>query len=241
MKTFEKCRQYVFVIACTLVLLSCDKPILSTEPNTQVDLEGYNSTTGNSETVLEKKNLEISVPLLHAHFDKVLSKEETGALFDQMVTKYMKSYERTGKGVSTEWFYKIRTYTGTQTNNGTDGEVIGLVNFSTDKGDVTRYTFLNNPGDDREGGWDLYFIRTAIAGQAVSWVEVKNGKLFLKGTDGWFPKVFEVSVNPWEQSVSATGGSGFISEPNVWLDNNSASSWDIYSTPTNIGIWTLYF
>ena len=234
MKTIKKCTKFAFIFACTMVLLSCEKPGVSYEFNRQDNLEGNKSTTGNSDTVLEIKNLDISVPLLHAHFDETTSKEEARAAYDEMVATYMKSNERQNRGVSTEWFYRIMTNTGDQPNNDTDGTVIGVVNFSTDKGKVSHSTFLNKKGyDDREGGWDIYLIKTSIPGQAVSWVRADNGSLWLYGMDGWFVKNFEVTLHPRDQSAPASNGSAYIDEPNVWLDNDYPSGWDIYYAPEN--------
>jgi len=174
-----------------------------------------------------------------------MSKEEVDAQWEKMVTEYMSTVEKqelNDRGVSTEWFYTIKTRTGTQTHNDTDGDVYAYVNFNTSRGGVTQGGYLDNfwSNDREKGDWDAYLIRTYYPGQAVSWVQARWGQISLRGTDGWFPTDFDVHIYTSDQTVSATGYSRFYSAPNVWLDNSSSGGWDSYYTGV-IGYGTLNF
>ncbi len=228
-------RMYAIIAVGMMCITSCEKP----EENqiiSKTQEEGFMSTTGNSETILmnndpSTKMIE-STQLLHMHFDKELSKEEATAKFNKKVTEFMKTYQSANeKGVSTEWFYRVDTYTGYQNANGTDGTVRVLTWFYTDRGYVgTSYEYLDNSGDDREGGWDFYLLSAEYPGKAVSWVEAYEARLELQGTDGWFVKQFDIEMWYHLQNVPATGYTTIQSDPNVWLDNSTSSGWDHYNT-----------
>jgi len=235
----------VAVLALSVVLTSCEQEAILPDTDVEItnDIEQFKSTTGNADGV-QPSNTNITTPVLHHRFSGDISEEEAEVQWEAMVAGYISTLETTEieeRGVSTEWFYTIKTRTGTQTHNDTDGDVYSYITFATDKGTVTQGAWLNNFGNDREkGDWDAYFIRTYMPGQAVSWVEARSGQLVLKGTDGWFPTDFDLHVHSGDQSISASGHSHFYTAPNVWLDNSTSSGWDYYVTG-NVGYGRLNF
>ncbi len=233
MKTVTTLKAYIIVILGVLLMISCEKPDAETEVTKEIGHEGYMSITGESDSILSKNLQEIASPILQMHFDKNVSKEEAFARFNKQASKFTGIIINPNSGTSKEWFYQIWTNTGVQANAQTDGTVHASVYFNTNKGGKhTAYVNLNNPGDDREGGWDAYLMKTSIPGQPVSWVETKHAHIRLKGTDGWFIKHFYVYVKSFHQSVPATGYTSIVSKPNQWLDNNTSTGWDYYHTGT---------
>ncbi len=241
MKTINNLKKYLVLAALAIFIASCEKGELQDDTTTVTQQEeGFKSTTGNSDSELQ--NMSSDKPILHLKYKGKLTKEEANAKFEIDSRVFIQDYVKNNKGVSTEWLYRIATYTGTQSNNGTDGDVWATVTFRTDKGyKSTGYKELDNRGDDREeGDWDFYVFTTAISGQAVSWVEAKSACLALKGTDGWFVKHFYVQAYPSIQTISSSGYTSIISHPDVWLDSNSGSAFDYYCTG-NIGTGRLNF
>ncbi len=214
---------FVFCIA------SCEQPDGETDFINTNERAGFLSTTGNSDEIIEDKS-EPEIPLLHKRLNGDLSEEEANSKFSEAVAEYMAKSNVSNKAVSTEWYYRIATYTGTQTDNGTDGNVKAGVYFKTDKGVYNLQNIvLNNPGDDHEPGkWDYYLFKASIPGQAVSWVRIISSKIQLQGTDGWFVKQFHTYMVVSDQTVPASGATNSYTFPNVWLDNHCANCWDSY-------------
>lgn len=216
------------------MITSCEKETIVTNEPTQNIEEGFKSQTGNNDTVLDIENESESKPALHMSYSSDLTQEESKAKFDLEVKKFISNRKKLkGRGVSTEWFYKVYTYTGTQTHNNTDAAVRSKITFKTNKGSVIHTYTLDQPllNDREKGSHDWYLmIRSYYPGQAVDWVEVTKGQLQLNGTDGWFVKRFHIYIYTQDQSVPATGFSRLYSYPDVWLDNNSNSGWDTYDT-----------
>lgn len=202
--------------------------------------EGLKSTTGSQEyNVEDEEGIVESEVVFHKHYDGNLTKEEVNALWEEDVKGLTFAPL---KGYSTEWFHKVQIRTGTQTNNETDGAVACKIVYRTShhSNAYTSYRNLDNPGDDREGGWDIYILRSTISGSAIQWIELKSASLRLKGTDGWFVTDFDVLEKPQHQTVPATGLSTIWSAPNQWLDSNTSSQYDYYHTGT-IGTGRLTF
>lgn len=239
MKKLNSFKRLGMALALTLFTISCEKSEVNSEIINEDNQEEFMSTTGNSDSIIFEKNTsKITKPILHMHFDASLNKEEVSTEFNKVVN------EQFGKGSalrSTEWNYQIYTYTGTQTNNSTDGDVYVFAGFNTDTGTFSTTVELDNAGDDREGGWDVYLFTTNIdEGLAVNWVEATAATIALKGTDGWFLKRFYVTIRTWKQSVGSTGSSTVASVPEIWLDNPNSNEWDYYLTG-NIGHGRLNF
>ncbi len=237
MKTLNNLKKYLVLTALALFIASCEKSELIEETSTPQgeQVEGFKSQTGNSDS--EIGNLSDEKPLFHMKYGGDISEEEANARFEVDVKAFIEEYKKNNKGVSTEWFYRIVTHTGTQTYNDTDANVWGRVQFKTDKGNINAgWKELNNFGNDREkGDWDYYIFRAAYPGQAVSWVEVDHASLALQGTDGWFVTHFYAQVYTSIQSISSSGYSRIIAYPNVWLDNNTSSGWDYYHNGNDVG------
>lgn len=218
-----------------LFLASCQKEAAVSKE------EGLMSATGNQELVDDDSAELIKTEVvLHKKYSKALSEEEAEALWNEE----LKSVKNTPglKAYSTEWFHRVRTRTGSQTNNGTDDRVECSIYYTTDIGSYYKSrTVLNNSGNDREEGqWDYYLIRSYIADKAIRWIELDRAYLYMQGTDGWFPTDFDVYVTPYFQSIPATGGTYIYSAPNEWLDSETSTGWDSYGTG-NIGYGRLTF
>ncbi len=229
MKRWGNFKKMVWIGVCTLLVVSCEQPDGEAEFINTNEQAGFMSTTGNSDEYIEDK-IGSEVPLLHKRLDGYLSEKEASAQFDIAVVEYMSKNQKQEKAVSTEWYFRIATYTGTQSDNGTDGEVRAGVYFKTDKGTYNLQNIvLNNPGDDHEiGKWDYYLFKASMPGQAVSSVEIKSTNIKLKGTDGWFVKQFHTYMVASDQTVPATGATNIYTFPDVWLDNTCANCWDTY-------------
>ncbi|WP_152538607.1 hypothetical protein [Aquimarina macrocephali] len=232
MKRLTNLKMYVVGVFCIVAIASCEKE-QEVIPEISNNTEGFMSKTGKSDTKIEE-NAEVVIPILHRSYSADISKEEADARFEEEVTEYMNknsvntNYE---KGYSTRWYYRIRTKTGAQKNNETDGDAKASVRFRTSRGIYTHsVSSLNNAGDDRERGQtDYYYLSARYPGQAISWVEIQSGKISLKGTDGWFITNYDIYAYPSYQTVSATGSTYLRSYPNRWLDNTFFWGWDTYS------------
>ncbi len=213
-------------IAC---VVSCEQPDREADFINTNEHGGFMSRTGNSDEIIEDQK-ETEIPLLHIRLNGDLSEKEATAKFDRVVAEYMRKSNKPIKGVSTEWYYRIATYTGTQSGNGTDGNVRAGAYFKTNKGILNiQNIILNNPGDDHETGkWDYYLFKASFPGQAVNWVKIIASKIQLQGTDGWFVKEFHTYMVTEDQTIPASGNTNIYTFPNVWLDNTCANCWDSY-------------
>lgn len=231
MKRLENFKKLIWVGVCTLFIVSCEQPdskadFINTNPE-----ESFISTTGNSDTFINKDISEVVKPLLHMSFDKDLSEEEASAKFDKAIEAYLTKNKNQNKGTSIEWLYRIWNYTGTNNYNDTDGSVRAFVGFNTSRGEYYHTNvILDNSGDDREGGWDYYLIQTNFSQQEVTWIELKNAFIQLQGTDGWYLKSYYLLVLDSDQILPAIGSSTIVSEAEVWLDNTCDLCWDTFST-----------
>lgn len=227
------CKIKVITSLCigVLFITSCEKSegTMETELIVAQQEEGFKSETGNTDTAL-KIDPNASQPILKMHFDTTISKEEAIHSFDEAANEFISKQPIQNKAFSTEWYYKVWTYTGNQSNNGTDGDAGTYVRFNTSAGGYTApFNRMDNIGDDREGGWDAYLFKASFPGKAITWVEINYATLYLEGTDGWFVTDFVVQINAENQTLPATGASSLWCKPNVWLDNSCSNScWDSY-------------
>jgi len=236
MKTVNNLRAYLVLIALALFITSCEQSELNEETSISEDeqIEGFKGQTHSSDFQMEELSDEKA--LFHMTYSGNISEEEANYKFDVDVKSFMEEYKKSNRGVSTEWFYYVWTHTGTQSNNNTDDDVYSRVEFRTDKGRIRANRTLNHWGDDREkGDWDYYLFNTSYPGQAVSWVELDYARLSLWGTDGWFVTHFNVQAHPAYQSISSSGYTQIATQPNVWLDNATNSTDDIYESTSSVG------
>lgn len=236
---------FVALITLSIFITSCEKDIVETAQTASE--EGYTSTTNNVNKISIDEHTEVLEPVMRMRFSKDISKAETKAKWETKVNNYItqlkiKEPQLTERGVSTELFFSIVTRTGTQTHNGTDGDVYGRLNFASNRGNTTSKWFsLDNFGDDREeGDWDYYLVRAPITNSSISFARARWAQLALRGTDGWFPTDFDIHIYRTDQTVPASGSSHIYSSPNVWLDSSKLGDWDYYKTG-NIGFGTLNF
>jgi len=217
------------LLVLALVMASCQKE----EPENDVFIEnaqeeGFVSKTGKSDSEMEISS-GVLTPLLHRSYDASMSKEEASALFHADVDRFEKENghaNRTGSYIK----FEVWTRTSNHAHSQTDANVWGRVNFLTDKGSKNLPWFrLNNEGDDRENGaWDFYYFGTHAS--SISWFEAKSATVALQGTDGWHVKYFDIRVWGHKQFSSASGNSRVLSNPEIWLDNNTSSGWDYHYT-----------
>lgn len=227
------------LIAFAFITLSCQKEESEKDLFTEeIQEEGFISETGENDSKIETTS-EALTPFLHKRYDATLSREEAETLFDTEVLKYEKENGRANRA-SSYFRFKVNTVTGTYDHSQTDGDVWARFNFLTDKGNENfPWVRLNNEGNDRENGsWDFYYFGAHVS--SINWLEVKNAKLALKGTDGWYVRFFDVRVLSWDQYGAATGSTRILSDPEAWLDNTTSTGWDFYNTG-NIGFGRLNF
>ncbi|MBQ0736220.1 hypothetical protein [Aquimarina celericrescens] len=246
MKNFGNLKTMASLIIGVFFIVSCEKSDVEIETNQILETEkeeGFKSKTGNDGEALNNTKEESVLPVMKMHFGKDVSKEEAMRKFDAAVKTYISKQPVQTKAFSTEWYYKVWTFTGTQSNNDTDGDVGTYVRFTTSAGAYTsNFNWMDEFWDDDfEGGWDAFLFKSSFPGRAVEWVEVDNATLYLEGTDGWFVTDFVIQMAPDYQTLPATGFSSFWAHPNVWLDNSCSNScWDSYYTG-NIGTGRLNF
>lgn len=223
--------------AMAVLMISCEQEAIILPANSEVinDVEGFKSTTNNTDNELIINESEVLEPVFRMSFSCDLTKEEAEAKWSQAVENYMSSINNTeleDRAFSTEWYFGVLTGTGPQTYNGTDGRVYTRVTFNTSKGYYTTpYYRMDTPYDNfEEGDWEFFYFRTYIPYEAVEWVEAKRADLALKGTDGWFVKYYAIFVSPLMQSIPASGHTSIYSQPNVWLDSQSSNDYDYYNT-----------
>ena len=255
MKNQNNFTKYAWILVLTLIIASCQKTDSEDTVVESTDQEENVSTTGNTDGTLEVEEEGISIeaavePVLHVQYDKSINEETAKAMFEDEVAQYMsKQAKTTQRGFSTEWFFTVGTRTGNQTDNGTEGLVMAQVEFKTDKGSVlTNWAALNvdakegttqPPYVHRKGSLDWYLFRTYYPGQAVSWVQVNNARVAMRGTDDWFLEWMSVSIESWKQTVGAEGKARLSSSVNEWFDNSSEYGWDQHFL--GYGSGTIYF
>ncbi len=236
MKNLSHLKILVSLLVCAVLIVSCEKSDLNTETNQSIETEeGFKSTTGNNDQVIENNDSKINQPILQLHFDENISKEEAMLKRNEVVEEYMSRQPTQQKGYSTEWLFEVWVYTGTQTDNNTDAHVLLITNFNVDQGKFMKRretVQLDKPNyDDREGGWDYYLFRSSRPESTrITWVEIDNAKLSLKGTDGWFVKELTIAIFPDVQTAPMSRWSYLNVSPNVWLDNEKPKGWDAYRT-----------
>ena len=240
MKHFKFSKRWLLLVSVIIVLASCEKENIQQE-TVQLSDEGFRSKTGNNDQELGNLEQESTKPLLHMHFDEGIDMKMANAQWDKAVKDFISKQPVQDKAFSTEWFYRVWTFTGKQSNNDTDGDVGTYVRFTTSAGNYNPpFNWMDNFGDDREGGWDAYLFKASFPGRAVEWVEVDGATLYLKGEDGWFVTDFVIQLWTSDQTLPATGFSGFWSEPNVWLDSINGDTWDSFNSG-NIGTGRINF
>ncbi len=217
-----------------VLLTSCEK---SEETSYIIDEkeEDFMSTTGKSDSVVDENLLEIKKPVLHMSFGNDISKDEAYAKFDKVVEEYKRKNKDQNKVANTTWSYRIATKTGTRVNAQTDGAVGAIIWFKARRQigsiggpiSVAVGNVLDNPGNDREGGWDLYLF-TVSRNENINWVEIEKSIITLQGTDGWFLEAFEAYITPWDNPGS--GLSTMQTKPFVWLDNTTSTGRDSFDT-----------
>jgi len=230
MKNLSNLKIFASLAIGVLFVISCETSDVNTETVETIE-EGFKSKTGRSGEILKDVESSTSRPLLHMHFDENVNMEQANLKWDQAVKEYISKQPIQDKAFSTEWFYRVWTFTGNQSNNDTDGDVGTYVRFTTSAGTFNPpFNWMDNFGDDREGGWDAYLFKTSFPDRAVEWVEVDGATLFLKGQDGWFVTDFVIQLWTSDQTLPATGFSGFWANPNIWLDSPTDNSWDSFNS-----------
>ncbi len=235
MKRMIMLKNLMFATLLGLLIVSCEQPDGETEFINTNETEGFVSNTEKSDVFFEIET-KTERPLLHMSFEGNISEADATAKFDEAIKVYLTKNKPENKGVSTEWYYRVATLTGTQSHNDTDGAVRVRIFFETNKGIKNELVWLNNPGHDRQKGqWDYYMFVTSLPGEAVSWVKLNTAHLQLRGTDGWFVKQFHTYMVASDQTVPATGATNIYTFPNVWLDNTCMRCWDTYKTGQGYG------
>ncbi|WP_109436279.1 hypothetical protein [Aquimarina sp. AU119] len=231
MKKLGGFKKMVWISLGVLLIVSCEQPDGVTEFINTNDQAGFMSTTGNSDKIIDEAELETISPLLHMSFDGDVSEEQASTKFNEAVAVYLTNNKSDNKGSGTELLYRIWNYTGTKKDNDTDGKVKAHVGFNTNKGEYYDINvILDNEGDDREGGWDYYLIKTNLPKEDVAWVELRNAFIQLQGQDGWYLKRYYLIILDSDQVQFAVGASDIVSEAEVWLDNTCDLCWDTFST-----------
>jgi len=197
--------------------------------------EGYKSTTSTNDDPFHIIESEITRPVVKMHFEKDVPQKEAMLQFDNAVHTYITNNAlQHQKGFGTEWVYRLWVKTGTKINNQTTGCRGAYIQFTTSAGSY-RPTFnqMDDAGDNLDGGYDAYLFVASFPDRAIKWVEVDNGRLYLKGTDGWFVEEFICQLLSKDQAIATTGSSGFWTHPNVWLDNDKSTNWDNFYCSAN--------
>jgi len=217
------------VLMITITMTSCEK---TGTINDSTDIqEEFLNTTGNSGKI-EIDVANAQKPLFHKSFNGNLSREETEIKWNKIVKEYLEANPIKNTGVedrsSNFWDVVIRTRTG---NNGTDADVYARIFYRTNQGDIiegwTDFE-LNNFGDDREtGDIDYYYFRH-YSNSPISWVELNNAQLALKGTDAWDVEWYDIYSD--SQDFNSTGFYRLYTDPNITLYNSNSQMWDYYDT-----------
>ncbi|WP_109302075.1 hypothetical protein [Aquimarina sp. AU474] len=238
MKKRSDFKKLTVLILCFLGMISCEESESDAQIVEAIDLEGFMSTTGNSNTTFTVEDpSKATHPIIHMSFGADVSKEEASIKFDEAIAKYHSKNNNENKGPvfsgpTKPWYYRVITITGkyqdTGSNHcGTDGSVRLDVAFNTDAGEIVKHNMkLDNPGNDREeGAWDYYYLGLNLP-YDINWIEVHAALLRLKGTDGWFVK--EINLRSTEED--AENYTVLTSRPQLWLDSSEGNLWDSFHT-----------
>lgn len=236
MKNLFNLKVVTSLLVGALFIISCEKSEITTETEQIVDQqeEGFKSETGNTDEVLKIED-NATLPLLKMHFDATVSQKEAINSFNKATDEFISKQPKQNKAFSTEWYYKVWTYTGTQSYNTSNGAAGTYVTFNTSVGAYS--TVFNRLNDHPDGsGWSASLFRGSVPGLAIQWVEVDYARLYLQGTNGWFVTNFVIQILPGDQTLSSAGSSTLWCYPNVYLDNTTSSAWDSYfCNPANTG------
>jgi hypothetical protein len=179
-------------------------------------------------------------PDFHKHYNADLSEKKATAMWQKDIETYENIMKAKGSGVNTascsHFKYTVSTYTGTGSNQGTNGKVLAHHIFNVDGSFKNQTVTSNNSGNDREGGWDFYFITKNAS--SIYAVKLTRMHLALKGTDAWFIKHWKVTMYDTQQTCSSFSNSkGIYNNVNTWLDSPTSSDWNqIYKIPSNSGL-----
>ncbi|WP_405207069.1 hypothetical protein [Aquimarina sp. LLG6339-5] len=227
------------IVIGVFLMISCEKTDVSTE-TLEIQENDFTSITGNDDQTLNLNNKEVQEPLLHLSFDKNTNEQEIDFLWNKAVKDYIHQNPITNKNASTEVFILIRTLTGEQENHDTTANARARIEFTTDQGQrISRYLLLNNGtnydgsdnGPDRQiDQYDFYLFRIGFPNLAICWFELNTAHLESQGMDNWFVREFNLYVQPDYQTISATGRSVILSDPNEWLEGETETDWDQYHT-----------
>ncbi len=236
--TMKNLKKNVVLALCILGIVSCEKAETDTEIQNIEKQENFMSTTGNSDTTVADDQSKVIQPMFHMHFGPEVSEEEGHAKFDKAIAKYFNNNSKLDvDGTGTTFLnYIVQTRTGTYEDSGshhcgTDGSVRIHIDFRTDLGYIHQNNIvLNNPGNDREGGWDVYYLRLKPTknGNLVNWIEIPSAGISLKGKDGWYLRTVNVFLGSYINSSS--NFAALHSRPEMWLDNNTNNGWDFFYT-----------
>lgn len=242
----------IFIISLSIFITSCQKETNLSEEKPSLE-EGFMSTTSNADALdIEEENetLELAQTsqVLHMNFKAGTSKEEIDKQWRRAVKQYHK--ENAHNRLTSHWHFEVRTVTGTGPIDDTDGLVRTRVIFDTNTNRVTTGNIiLNNPGNDREqGDTDLYAFQVSGVGLRTT-VGLRSARIQLRGTDGWFPTAFDVTMHsddeiviicPTTHTAEVTGASSITTTPNVFLDNSLPFGWDTFNSG-NIGTGDVFW
>ncbi|GAA4276122.1 hypothetical protein [Aquimarina mytili] len=215
------------VVLCLLLITSCEQPDGEAEFINTNDKKDFVQ----DDIFIEENEFELTKPVLRLSYDPNLTEEEASTRFNEAIVAYKQKNATQNKGLSTEWFFRIATLTGAQSNNDTDGQVRASVYFNTDKGShASKNIILDYPSiDERElGQWDYYLFKTFLPGEAVKWVQISSSAIRLQGTDEWFVKQFHTYMVAQDQTAPANGATNIYTFPNIFLYSPCATCWDSY-------------
>ena len=223
MINFKNAKTIGSLLMGALLVVACE----NSDSEIENDLDIENIDPADQGEVLELD----STVVFSMHLGAEVTEEDAKIEFDKAVDSYLSSLpESKSEAFSTEWFTNIYLYTGTQTDNDTNGKVRSAITYETSKGRHYASSVVLGSGNiDRKGGWDFYLIRDSFPGEAVEWVELVRGSICLQGNDDWFVTIFGAGIVEGDQSILATGRSYFFDYPNEWLGlDNTATSFDCH-------------
>lgn len=229
------------ICAVTFLLTSCEKNNL--QENEISDKEQEINTE-----LLRPDLVETNKPMkqiLHLKLDGNLSIAEASERWNTYKAQYFEENNSNlnQKRTNDEVTFSVYTITGDNRSwYGTDGDVYCYIGFRTNA-TTFRYAFseLDNFGDDREpGDYDFYLFEFETGDIPISWIEIDNAWLALKGSDCWFVDDFKAYVSRHYQSENAWGYTEV--EPNNINEYmcGSGNNFDWYYT-NNIGVGRLNF
>lgn len=213
--------KYITACACALVFLFL---VTSCEKDESIEVAQVEQVADDAPAE------EVSEPDFHMHFDANMTEDEVDEAWERGLKKYLSENEslqaKPPTGLTNVLATQIKTKTGSGKYDGTDGSVKITIKFGV-QGYMPSHTLsLNNPGDDREGGWDVYYKGHAVG--LTSFAFIDEATLQLKGTDGWGVERMIVRLRPQDQIVPATGWSELNgSKPSdFYLDSDYSYQWD---------------